>query len=258
MSPERPAQNRPAMPSAAPEKSRVTFAPSPIPSPPPAAPQEPPRPVFKEPPPEADDGAPPRPTFKEPSPEVEDLPPRPAFREPPPEADDLPPRPSFVEPPPEVEEVIPPPPPPPVAPVVPAEAPVSPVSATPSVPQGHVKRQSSLYSRTGSPSPKGSRSSSPQQESFAAPTSLLSRTSPGQIRGPRMATRGPRSPSGSSSVSSLVATMNRKSGSPPQVSPPTIHKRLSSPPRPTSVFARGSFSSRTMASDAEDNVVDRK
>jgi hypothetical protein len=212
-------------------------------------------PVFQEPPPEEVD-VPHRPVFQEPPPEELDLPTHPAFKEPPPEVDDLPPRPAFVEPPPEVEETVPAIPPAPVAVVSDPEPPVVPVSVTPPTLQSQGK---SHGTRSGSPgsvsSLKDSRSTSPNQESPNTPTAPLSRTSLGQIRGPRLA-KGPRSPPGAS-VNSLVANLNRNSvsGAPPSPPAPT---RPTSPPRRTSLWSKGPFSRRTMASDAEDNVVDRK
>lgn len=84
--------------------------------------------------------------------------------------------------------------------------------------------------------------------------------------------RGPRAPAGSNvgagNVGSIISNLNRNSvGSPPSPgmggrpgSPG--YKRLSSPSgngRPVSVLGRNAaFSRRTMASDAEDDVVEKK
>ncbi|KAF4593115.1 hypothetical protein EYR38_008825 [Pleurotus pulmonarius] len=204
-----------------------------IPSPPVKTPEDPPRPAFKEPPPE-----------------IDNLPPRPSFKEPPPEVDDLPPRPTFTEPP--VEEptsFTPPGPPPPIT------------NVTPPTPQSNnLKRVSATY-RSNSPSPTkiASRSPSPPGEDRR---STLSRSSSGQsaaIRGPRGA-RGPRAPG---SVTSIVQNLNRSSvsGSPPGTSPtsPDPRRLSGSPARRSSVLNRTSaFSRRTMASDAEDDIVDKK
>jgi hypothetical protein len=247
---------------------------------------EPPRPSFKEPPPEDDDlpphtesplpppvapivpalpaansNAPQRPSFKEPPPEDEDLPPRPSFKEPSQEDDYVPlPMPNFdglpvsspATPPLRPQtEVIPP---------TPQSKPATPVP---------VKRDS-LINRSISPSLGAanfrSRSPSPSDNSRAS----LSRSSSGQsgyVRGPR-ASHGPRAP-GSSNVSSMVSNLNRTSvGGSPSSAP--SYKRLSagSPSRPQSMAGavaqdarvRGigrtqALSRRTMASDAEDEVV---
>ncbi|KAG9223920.1 hypothetical protein CCMSSC00406_0004464 [Pleurotus cornucopiae] len=221
--PPPPIVSQPAVPSPPPT----------IPSPPVKSPEDPPRPAFKEPPPE-----------------IDDLPPRPSFKEPPPEIDDLPPRPTFTEPP--VEEptsFTPPGPPPPIT------------NVTPPTPQSNnLKRVSATY-RSNSPSPTkiASRSPSPPGEDRR---STLSRSSSGQsaaIRGPRGA-RGPRAPG---SVTSIVQNLNRSSvsGSPPGTSPtsPDPRRLSGSPARRSSVLNRTSaFSRRTMASDAEDDIVDKK
>ena len=215
-------------------------APPPVPVPPPAAVADsPPRPTFKEPPPE-DGDLPPRPAFKEPPPEIDDSPTRPTFKEPPPEVDDVPPRPSFVDPPPEVDELASP------KSAQDTNSRRSPPPASPP-PQRNVKRQSSVYSRSDTSSPsKGSRSSSPNPESLKAATSSLSRTA--QLRGPRAVTKGPRAPPGNNA--------NRSGSPPPATSPTAAQRRVSTSPRPSSIFGR--LARRSMASDAEDNVVERK
>ncbi|KAL0953557.1 hypothetical protein HGRIS_004778 [Hohenbuehelia grisea] len=238
------------------------------PPPPPPAPEAKPEVIAPPPPPPVLPGPPPplpateapaRPSFKEPPPEDDDLPPRPSFKEPPPEDDDLPPRPAFAEPPTENDDApasatLPPPPPPPIT------------NVTPPTPQNNaaLRRVSAGYGRSASPSPTrakiASRSPSPPVASPGGAS--LSRSGSGQtgVRGPRGA-RGPRTP-GSGSVSNMVANLNRTSisGSPPAGSPTSPDgKRLSgSPGRRSSVLNRSSvFSRRTMASDAEDDVVDR-
>ncbi|KAK1232125.1 Rho-GTPase-activating protein 8 [Marasmius sp. AFHP31] len=232
--------------------------PSPRPPPQPATkleegalPPPPPPPIFAEPesvdeievkatpppppPPATNSDAPARPAFKTPPPEDDDLPPRPAFREPPPESedDDTPPRPNFAEPAAEDSDA----PSPAVSPPTTAVIPPTPDARS-------VKRASSP--RSGSPAP-----SSPDDNKPAA-------RSTGGVRGPRI-TRGPRAPGGN--VSSMVSNLNRNSGSSASPSSPTpSYKRLSGSPsrRPSSVLGRSSaFSRRTMASDAEDEVVDK-
>ncbi|KAH7929102.1 hypothetical protein BV22DRAFT_1057685 [Leucogyrophana mollusca] len=211
------------------------------------------------------DSAPQRPSFKEPPPETDDLPPRPSFKEPPPEGDDeAPQQPKFVSPP---------------ASPPPAEEknPSPTVAVTPATPQNPIKalrRNSALHSGNASPA----RSPSPSQ-SAPAPTSEdqplnagkagLSRHGSGQgaVRGPRLS-RGPRVPGGSS-VSNMVANLNNRGSASPPPSPG--YKRLSGSSRPGSLLGTngqgqqeskgrgvgrtGAFSRRTMASDAEDEVV---
>jgi hypothetical protein len=200
-----------------------------------------------------------RPSFKEPPPKDDDLPPRPSFKEPDVEDDYTPlPMPNFADPP-----VSPPATPPPETEVVPPASQSRPPSSVP------VKRDS-LINRSNSPSPGitklGSRSPSPADE----PKTSLSRSGSGQygyVRGPRTS-RGPRAPGGSN-VSSMVSNMNRNSmgGSPP-AAPSYKRVSASSSSRPQSMVgavaqdtrARGvgrtqALSRRTMASDAEDEVV---
>ena len=214
-----------------------------------------------------DDTVPPRPVFKEPPPETDDMPPRPAFREPPPEVDDAPPpRPTFVSPPaspPAVEEK-------------PAPSPA--VAVTPATPQNPIKsiRRNSAF-RSGSPSPVQARSPSPSMtaggESTAEDQPLthaksgLSRHTSGQavIRGPRLS-RGPRVPQGGSVSGKIAAFNNRSAAASPPPSPG--YKRLSGGTSRLSANAGadskrgigrtpGGLSRRTMASDAEDEVVDK-
>ena len=211
-----------------------------------------------------DDSAPPRPTFKEPPPEDDDTPPMPSFKEPPSEDDDIPGTqpPSFISPPVSPPPVIDEKPPSPVVSVMPA---------TPHNPIKGLRRNSALQS--GSPSPLRSpsprvtppRSATPVEDQvLGAGATGLSRHSSGQVgvRGPRLS-RGPRPPGGGS-VSNIVANLNRSSAS---KSPPPTYKRLSGGTRPSSIagsatadgkgrFTRNAaFSRRTMASDAEDDVV---
>jgi hypothetical protein len=246
-----------------------------VPAPSAVSSDEPQHPTFKEPPPEDDDlprptapvvSAPPalnldepqRPSFKEPPPEEDDIPPHPSFKEPPPEDDYTPlPMPKFTDPP-----ESPPTTPQPQS-VVPSTVPTHQIKPVP------VKRDS-LINRSNSPSPGTpsfrSRSPSPADE----PQTSLSRSpsnQAGYVRGPRTS-RGPRAPGGSN-VSSMVSSLNRHSmtGSPP---PSSGYKRLSpgSSSRPQSMIGAvaqdtrakaigrtQALSRRTMASDAEDEVV---
>jgi hypothetical protein len=245
------------------------------------------RPTFREPPSEVED-LPLRPTFKEPLPEDEDFPPRPTFKEPPPEVEDV--QVPVAEPSAEAEESVQPTPTMPAAPSPqghlgrqgallsrsgipskvshnppepsePPEKPVSPpVSVTPPTPQSHARRQSGSLSRTGSPSPpKNSRTSSPAPEQLNSPASPLGRSwgSTGAssfVRGPRLAAKGPRAPGGN--VSSMISNLNRNSSAGTPSPTPVAQKRLSSP---SFLLGRsGSFSRRTMASDAEDDIVEKK
>jgi hypothetical protein len=56
----------------------------------------------------------------------------------------------------------------------------------------------------------------------------------------------------------MVSNINRKNsiGSPP--SSPNYKRNSGSPARPSSVLGRAAFSTRTMESDAEDQVLDKK
>ena len=186
-----------------------------------------------------------RPKFKDPAPEFDGLPPRPSFKEPPPESDDLPTRPTFADPAPEHFDVALSPPPPPPS-----------TSVIPPTPQ---KRASGHYT----PSKIPSRSPSPPDNGdvvLGSGKSTILRSGSAQssttARGQRYA-RGPRA-AGGSNVQNLVQSLNRTSvsGSPPSPN------RLSGSPvkRPSSVVGRSAaaFSRRTMVSDAEDDVVDRK
>lgn len=150
--------------------------------------------------------------------------------------------------------------------------------ATPMNPMRALKRHSAV--RSGSASP--ARSPSPSFAATAVPTTKpaadeqplhpgranLSRHTSGQggpvVRGPRLS-RGPRTP-GSGSVSSMVASLNNRVSTSPPPSPG--YKRLSGSPRPpvslggngaqrTTGRVGGGLSRRTMASDAEDEVVDK-
>jgi hypothetical protein len=241
-----------------------------VPAPPAMSLAQPQPPTFKEPPPEDDDL--PHPTVPVvPAPPTVNLdePQRPSFKEPPPEEDNIPPHPSFKEPPSEDDYTPLPMPkftdPPESPPATPQPQPVVPTHQIKPVP---VKRDS-LINRSNSPSPNTpsfrSRSPSPDE-----PHTSLSRspsTQAGYVRGPRTS-RGPRAPGGSN-VSSMVSSLNRNSmtGSPP---PSSGYKRLSpgSSSRPQSMVgavaqdtrAKGigrtqALSRRTMASDAEDEVV---
>ncbi|KAF5383527.1 hypothetical protein D9615_003598 [Tricholomella constricta] len=264
----------PPAPVAAPTASPVVPPPPPpatiVPPPPPPALTPPPPPPVQAtptpPPPPPPVVSPPvdRPTFKEPPPEIDGQRTRPVFKEPPPELDsDSPPsRPNFVEPPAEEPEIPSPPPSrPAVSPKVPATA------VIPPTPQ----KRMSVSSGYGSPTKFTSRSPTPPSEDQPLTTarSTLSRNSSAQsqaggVRGPRLA-RGPRTPGGGS-VSSMVSNFNRNSitgTSPPQGGSPISRtaNRLSGSPvrRPSSVLGRSAaFSRRTMASDAEDDLVEKK
>ncbi|KAF8817572.1 hypothetical protein BYT27DRAFT_7199108 [Phlegmacium glaucopus] len=250
-----------------PQQPKAAAPPLVPPPPPPAVVSKPitppPRPAvaasFTPPPPPppvitSEDRGLPRPTFKDPAPEFDDLPPRPSFKEPPPESDDLPTRPTFTDPAPEndIPATLTPPPPPPLTSVIPP---------TP-------QKRASIHS---TPSKIASRSPSPPDNGdivLGTGKTTISRAGSAQSapRGTRT-TRGPR-PGGSSSVQNMVQNLNRTSvsGSPPNSASvtPTSPKlnRLSGSPvkRPSSVVGRSAaaFSRRTMVSDAEDEIVDKK
>ncbi|KDR65726.1 hypothetical protein GALMADRAFT_260135 [Galerina marginata CBS 339.88] len=222
------------------------------PPPPPVLPTPPPPP-----PTASQNGAAGRPSFKEPPPEFDNVPPRPSFREPPPEVDGIPSRPRFADPPPEDSDV-------PAPPGVAASPPETKV--IPPTPQ---KRGTG--SGEASPRKVASRSPSPPPTNddvvLGSGKTSISRSGSGQstvIRGPRLA-RGPRGTS-SGSVQNLVQNLNRNSiGSQPTATPtsPKVNRLSGSGSpvrRPSSVVGRSAaaFSRRTMASDAEDDVVDKK
>ncbi|KAI0820816.1 hypothetical protein BC628DRAFT_1329645 [Trametes gibbosa] len=224
---------------------------SPVPNPVPVPavdfsniPPPPPIPALATPPPPPP-AAPSHPVFKEPPPETDDVPARPQFKEPPPEPAS-PPRPArFVEPP--VED---------------DSAPTPPPTAVPPV----VRRTSSP--RVPTPPSGGSRSPSPVK--VGSPGSGASTPTDRLSRGPRL-TRGPRP----------VSSLNRQSivrpsspGSPPangngfpsavggpgaapaaggvaslkRAGSRTMNKR-------SSISRVSELSRRTMASDAEDEVL---
>ncbi|TFK25622.1 hypothetical protein FA15DRAFT_735906 [Coprinopsis marcescibilis] len=223
----------------------------------------PPRPSFKEPPPENND-QPPRPNFKEPHPENDNQPTRPSFKEPPAERDSFLSRPNFKEPPSEHDES-----PPYTADSMggesqPASTPPdsgSPVPTPPNTASIPGLKRLSLGSGRSSPTIKrnfDSRSPSPPVDdaALAASRPTVSRagsTDPTRVgvRGPRIS-RGPRAPAPpgqqGTAGNGVPKAANRLSngGSPVR--------------RPSSIVGRTSsrFQTRTMASDAEDDVVDRK
>ncbi|TBU60977.1 hypothetical protein BD310DRAFT_874563 [Dichomitus squalens] len=193
----------------------------------------------------------------------------PTFKEPPPETDDLPPRPQFKEPPPEPES------PPPARPAHFAEPPASPTLAP------APRAVPAALSRSVSPritTPTGSRSPSPTKS--VTPTSASGPGSAsGIVRGPRL-TRGPR-PSNASGTGTASA-MHRQSlagrpgspGSPPGSGQGVFPagngqnggggaglRRAGSGTRSVNVNKRSSISRvselsrRTMASDAEDEII---
>ncbi|KAL9713703.1 Rho-GTPase-activating protein 8 [Leucoagaricus gongylophorus] len=134
-------------------------------------------------------------------------------------------------------------------------------SITPPTPQ---KRSNASLDGRGSPASN----STPPNEDIVLGTGkvTISRHGSGQtgqspgIRGPRFA-RGGR---GGSNVQSMISSINRTSmsGSPSPQIPPTPNKRVSGSPviRSSGVSGRnpGMFSRRTMASDAEDEVIRQK
>ncbi|OSD03102.1 hypothetical protein PYCCODRAFT_1494927 [Trametes coccinea BRFM310] len=188
------------------------------------------------------------PVFKEPPPEIDDVPARPQFKEPPPEpaSPPAPPRPArFVEPPIDDEPA--------------AAAPTPPPTAIPP----SVRRSSTP--RIPTPPSGGSRSPSPTKPSSPPASGAVTPPGDGQarLRGPRL-TRGPRP----------VSSLNRQSavrpsspGSPPAGSNgfPSANgagggaglKRAGSRTmsKRSSISRVSELSRRTMASDAEDEVL---
>lgn len=209
---------------------------------------------------------PPPPAFKEPRPELDRQPPRPSFKEPPPEADNQPPRPpAFAEP--DLSDVTP----------IPrpnfAEPPPETDDEPTKDPSVFSSRQGSLSpARSGSPrltvksptSPGAERSPSPlrnQDAPLGSGKASLARSGsnegPRAVRGPR-GSRPPRT-GGGGSVSQMVSSLNRQSGSEAPRSPAAGSRRpisgISDSKRSSLTGARGSLARRTMDSDAEDNVV---
>ena len=201
-----------------------------------------------------------RPGFKE----LDALPARPLFKEPPPELNDLPPRPSFVDPPPEENEE-------PGSSTSSSQMPPS-TNVIPPTPQKTVRQVISPNTLT-SRSPTPSSTAGSEDVVLGTGKTNISRVGSGQatgIRGPRM-TR-PRS----GNVQNLVQNLNRNNNGSPGPGPTSpksnrfsgsgsvassTGSRVGSPvKRPSSIVGRNatSFSRRTMASDAEDDVVDRK
>ncbi|KAJ7890684.1 hypothetical protein B0H14DRAFT_3081767 [Mycena olivaceomarginata] len=166
---------------------------------------------------------------------------------------------------PAVHESVPPPPPPPVVtppvatPAVPppppcppkdADAPARPAFKEPPPEVDDLPPRPTFKD----PPPEAPESPTPEPE---VPSAVVIPPTPQKKRQPRPGARGPRPPSGSS-VSNLVSSINRKNsiGSPP--SSPSYKRNSGSPARPSSVLGRGAFSTRTMESDAEDQVLDKK
>ncbi|OCH93651.1 hypothetical protein OBBRIDRAFT_790007 [Obba rivulosa] len=229
----------------------------PAPAPPAASEPDVPRPpTFKEPPPE-DDDLPPRPTFKEPSPESESLEvERPSFKEPPPEPalPEIPRPPTFREPPPEVDDAVVTPPPT----AVPAKLRAG---------RGSISRPTSPRTPSNPGSAKGSRSPSPTKPASPSPTTAAAPDGARLSRGPRLA-RGPRAPGGGS-VSSMVSNLNRQSVGARPGSPGTNgsggganlsrvgSRTVGGHGKRGSVSRVSEFSRRTIASDAEDEILDK-
>lgn len=251
------AKNPPPKP-AVPEAETPVQAQAALPDVPPPPPLEKPveaaaKPLTPPAPPVNNASAPGRPTFKEPPPELDDLPPRPSFKDPPPEPDESsPPMPRFVDPPPEDSDT-------PTGGVATSPPQSPPATATPPTPRSPTKRAGGLRSPTDS-----NHSGSPTDDKPLNPSrASVARAGSAGVRGPRGLTRGPRPPSGK--VGDMVQNLNKRNSvtaSPTRSGSPTS-KRFSgsgapaSPSsRPNSVLGRSAaFSRRTMASDAEDEVV---
>ena len=186
-----------------------------------------------------------RPTFKDPVPEFDDFPSRPSFKEPPPESDDLPARPTFTSPLAEnfdAPVTLTPPPPPPLTSIQSKRA------------SGHLTK---VVSRSPSPPDNGDIVLGTGKSTISRSGSAQSSTT--TTRGQRVA-RGPRT---GSNVQNLVQNLNRTnlSGSPPPAAPsPKLNRYSGNPVKRPSVLGKttGAFSRRTMVSDAEDDVFDKK
>ncbi|KAF8636388.1 hypothetical protein AX17_003570 [Amanita inopinata Kibby_2008] len=210
----------------------------------------------------------PKSTFRESPPALDDIPPRPMFKEPPPEVDDytLPPMPKFVDPPVEESDI-------PAAPASRSRPESSPkTNVTP--PTSLKRRSLGLGSNVGRATPSNasvtSRSPSPPDDVvLGSGKSNITRSgsaqSAGTVRGPRLA-RGPARRGGT--VANAIANLNRSSISGAisgtaggrSASPTTTKFPAGSPTRrPSSVLGRSAaLARRTMTSDAEDDLVDKK
>ncbi|RXW21346.1 hypothetical protein EST38_g4494 [Candolleomyces aberdarensis] len=230
--------------------------------------------AFKEPPPE-ESSAPPRPNFKEPPPEKEseeesseeetdsDEEETDSDEEEEEEESSSAPAPKAPAAPAAKAPLVPPPPPPPLTTVIPPtpnKALVHGSGATSSSPS----RNEFTESRSPSPSVNEDvvlgTGKATIRRAGSGDSQRGSISGGGITRGPRIA-KGPRAPSGS--VSNMVQSLNRQSmsGSPTPGAPRTPNRLPGSPvKRPSSVVGRtaASFQRRTMASDAEDDVVDRR
>ncbi|KAJ7587883.1 hypothetical protein C8J56DRAFT_940472 [Mycena floridula] len=233
------------------------------------------RPTFVEPPPELDDDA------ALPTPKFAAVPSsfgeaarasfgdRPSFKEPPPELDDdLPPRPSFKEPPPEMDDedvqaAVATPVPAPAATTAPVTTAVAaPVAPPPSSSPDLTRRGPRITRGPRAPGTGGRRGGSGSGSPIIRNRdSLTGSTSPTKRS---IGSSSPRSQSPANSQSPTSPTYQSSSGPAYQSSSSPAYKRLSGGPgspgrRPSSVLGRSSaFSRRTMASDAEDDVVDKK
>ncbi|TDL23780.1 hypothetical protein BD410DRAFT_856763 [Rickenella mellea] len=255
------------------EPQSTPFVPPPPPPPPPGAPASTPPTESVVPPvadapspttageskPEHDDNTDtPRPMFKEPAPEVDGELPMPKFEEPP-ASPDLLPMPNFAAPPPEKEQL---------------QVTAAPITVSPPTPQ-RSSSPSSPASGTQSPTkrPGSPRSQSVERQGDGADLSRSSSGEAARIRGPRSRGPRPQSASGGSNVQSLAAGFNRGPAQPATANT-SMGARLNraNPGRPLSVanpadyepkkkgvgrVQAGAFSRRTMASDAEDEVVDK-
>ncbi|KAL4243387.1 hypothetical protein ABKN59_011332 [Abortiporus biennis] len=218
------------------------------------------------------------PTFKEPPPETDDFPPRPQFKEPPPEVDsdsELP-MPNFPDHPPKAAS--PPPPsmtrprfvdPPPEPPTPPAHIPSftsSSQTPTPTASPPHgISRSGSPRTHSRSGSVSSNRSTSPQKPSGLSSQQDAARR---RLNGPRASGGG----SGTGTVGNMVKNFNRNSvgsASSPFASTGGVQSgRPASPGNVSRVIGTGrthvkrssasrtsAFERRTMASDAEEEIV---
>lgn len=231
----------------------------PVPPPPPVHPVvgsvPPPPPFIKD-----NNGSSIRPNFKDPLPELDDLPPMPAFKDPPPEVDDFPPRPIFADPPREDDT--------PTVSTSPQVPPPPSTNIIPPTPQKHINRGKESPRKIASRSPSPPTNAGSEDMVLGTGRSTISRASSSQatgaMRGPRMVVRSGRPLSGN--VQNMVQSLNRNTNTSPVPTSPKPNRfsgsgNSASPVRrPSSIVGRNAttFSRRTMASDAEDDLVDRK
>lgn len=204
---------------------------------------------------------PPLPRNIPPPPALPTQPARPTFKEPPPETDEVPSRPQFKEPPPEPES--PPPIPRPAHFVEPSLDDEPPAASSPP-PAAPVPIRRIGIPRVSSP-PTSSRSPSPTKTATPPASTPTSSTAGDRLRGPRL-TRGPRAAGAGVSPYRQSLVRPNSPGSPPGsgngfpnggggANLKRAGSRTSTAGKRSSISRVSELSRRTMASDAEDEVL---